>query len=41
MTSNKFEFPDYYKPDTLLTYKHKLVREATKSWIKKRGVTNN
>lgn len=30
-----FESPDYYQLDDLLTEEYKLIREATRSWVKK------
>lgn len=35
MKPDLFESPDYYLMDELLTEEHKLVREATRSWVKK------
>lgn len=35
MKPDIFESPDYYQLDDFLTEEHKLVREATRSWVKK------
>ncbi len=35
MKPDLFESPDYYLMDELLTDEHKLVRDATRSWVKK------
>ncbi len=35
MASDLFESPDYYGVDDLLTEEHKLVRAATRDWVKK------
>lgn len=35
MKPDLFESPDYYLLDELLTEEHKLVRDATRSWVKK------
>ncbi|MDZ7848200.1 MAG: acyl-CoA dehydrogenase family protein [Owenweeksia sp.] len=35
MATDLFEAPDYYQIDDLLTDEHKLVREATRDWVKK------
>lgn len=35
MASDLFEAPDYYGVDDLLTEEHKLVRAATRDWVKK------
>ena len=35
MKSDLFQAPDYYNLDELLSEKHKLVRQATRSWVKK------
>lgn len=35
MIPDLFEAPDYYKLDDLLTDEHKLVRNATREWVKR------
>src|SRR3972149_6535978 len=35
MKSDLFQSPDYYLLDELLTDEHKLIRETTRTWIKK------
>lgn len=35
MPQDLFQSPDYYLLDDLLTEEHKLVREATRDWVKK------
>jgi len=35
MKPDLFESPDYYLLDELLTEEHKLVRDATRTWVKK------
>jgi glutaryl-CoA dehydrogenase len=35
MATDLFESPDYYLIDDLLTEEHKLVRQATRDWVKK------
>ena len=35
MKPDLFEAPDYYNLDELLTEEHKLVRDATRAWIKR------
>jgi glutaryl-CoA dehydrogenase len=35
MASDLFESPDYYQIDDLLSDEHKLVRSATREWVKK------
>ncbi|MFV0539742.1 MAG: acyl-CoA dehydrogenase family protein [Aestuariibaculum sp.] len=35
MKPDLFEAPDYYNVDDLLTDEHKLVRNATRNWVKK------
>lgn len=35
MATDKFEAPDYYLIDELLTDEHKLIRETTRAWVKK------
>jgi glutaryl-CoA dehydrogenase len=35
MASDLFESPDYYNIDDLLSEEHKLVRTATRDWVKK------
>ena len=34
MASDRFEAPDYYLMDELLTDEHKLIRETVRSWVK-------
>ena len=33
--TDRFEAPDYYQLDELLTEEHKLIRDAARAWIKK------
>ena len=33
--TDRFEAPDYYQMDELLTEEHKLIRESARAWIKK------
>jgi glutaryl-CoA dehydrogenase len=35
MASDRFEAPDYYQVDELLTAEHKLIRDTVRSWVKK------
>lgn len=35
MRSDRFESPDYYQLDDLLTEEHKLVRSASREWVKR------
>ena len=35
MATDQFKSPDYYQIDELLSEEHRLVREATRSWVKK------
>ncbi|GEL10749.1 glutaryl-CoA dehydrogenase [Flavobacterium glycines] len=35
MKTDLFQAPDYYNLDELLSEEHKLVREATRAWVKK------
>ncbi len=35
MKPDLFEAPDYYQLDDLLSEEHKLVREATRQWVKR------
>lgn len=35
MSKDKFESPDYFKIDDLLTEEHKLIRETVRKWVKK------
>jgi glutaryl-CoA dehydrogenase len=35
MTTDKFQAPDYYLVDELLTDEHKLVRDTVRAWVKK------
>ena len=35
MSVDLFQSPDYYNLDDLLTEEHKLVREATREWVKR------
>ena len=35
MTSDLFQAPDYFQLDELLSDEHKLVRDATREWVKK------
>ena len=35
MKPDVFQSPDYYQIDDLLNEEHKLVREATRDWVKK------
>lgn len=35
MLKDRFESPDYFKIDDLLTEEHKLIRETVRKWVKK------
>ncbi len=35
MSVDLFQSPDYYHLDDLLTEEHKLVRDATREWVKR------
>ena len=35
MATDLFQSPDYYGIDDLLSEEHKLVREATREWVKR------
>ena len=35
MASDKFQAPDYYLVDELLSEEHLLVRDSVRSWVKK------
>ncbi|QTY26766.1 acyl-CoA dehydrogenase family protein [Flavobacterium sp. CS20] len=35
MSKDQFESPDYYNIDDLLTEEHKLIRQATRDWVKR------
>ena len=35
MATDKFQAPDYYLLDELLTEEHKLVRNSVREWVKK------
>ncbi len=35
MAQDLFQAPDYYLLDELLTDEHKLVRDATREWVKR------
>lgn len=35
MATDRFQAPDYYNIDDLLTEEHKLVRDAARAWVKK------
>jgi len=35
MRADLYEHPDYYLMDELLTEEHKMVREATREWVKR------
>lgn len=35
MSKDRFEAPDYFKIDDLLTEEHKLIRETVRKWVKK------
>jgi len=35
MATDNFQAPDYYNVDDLLSEEHKLVRDATRAWVKK------
>ena len=35
MRADLYEHPDYYLMDELLTEEHKMVREATRDWVKR------
>ena len=34
MSTDRFQAPDYYEIDDLLTEEHKLIRESVRSWVK-------
>ena len=34
MADDRFEAPDYYQLDDLLTDEHKLIRDTVRSWVK-------
>lgn len=34
MATDLYTHPDYYNIDDLLTEEHKLIREATRTWVK-------
>ena len=34
MADDRFEAPDYYQLDELLTDEHKLIRDTVRSWVK-------
>ena len=34
MATDLYTHPDYYNLDDLLTEEHKLIREATRAWVK-------
>lgn len=34
MSTDRFQAPDYYEIDDLLTEEHKLIRETVRSWVK-------
>ena len=36
MTKDLFEAPDYLNLDDLLSEEHKLVRDTTRNWVKKK-----
>ncbi|MCG8882456.1 acyl-CoA dehydrogenase [Tenacibaculum finnmarkense] len=36
MKPDLFQAPDYYQTDDLLTDEHKLIRETTRNWVKKK-----
>lgn len=35
MADDRFQAPDYYNLDELLTEEHKLIRDTVRAWIKK------
>ena len=35
MADDRFQAPDYYNLDELLTEEHKLIRDTVRTWIKK------
>lgn len=35
MSSDRFQAPDYYQIDDLLTDEHKLIRDSVRDWVKK------
>ena len=35
MASDRFQAPDYYLLDELLTEEHKLIRDTVREWVKK------
>ena len=38
MKTDLYIHPDYYNMDSMLSEEHKLIREATRSWVKKEVV---
>ncbi|MCY7363305.1 MAG: acyl-CoA dehydrogenase, partial [Ignavibacteria bacterium] len=35
MATDRFQSPDYYQIDDLLTDEHKLIRSTVREWVKK------
>ena len=35
MADDRFQAPDYYNLDELLTEEHKLIRDTVREWVKK------
>ena len=35
MAEDRFQAPDYYNLDELLTEEHKLIRDTVRAWVKK------
>ena len=35
MSKDRFQAPDYYLLDELLTEEHKLIRDAAREWVKR------
>ena len=35
MSQDLYEAPDYFQMDELLTKEHKLIRDATREWVKR------
>ena len=38
MKTDLYVHPDYYNMDSMLSEEHKLIREATRAWVKKEVV---
>ena len=40
MKTDQYTHPDYYGLDELYSDEHKLVRDAARAWVKKRGLAD-